>query len=1530
MKKLNQIKIHWLIPLLMALAFLLPFNSFALDVTPNFSWLKLIPPGSWLDSWSFEEMNWDSDFGFAPLSYSNIVQVPDWGGNALQVDTTNAAWLAYNITENAPGYGEYTNLTLNTGSIEFWFLANWESADTNYFGAGPGDWGRFIDIGTWATNADWWSLYLNPSGTDIYFSSGTNGVRTNYLNTSISWNSNLWHMVVLTFSPSNSFIYLDGQLVASGDGVRYLPSGNTLTNGFSIGSDFATGTQQAHGQFDDLYTYNYQLSANDVANDYAEISPELPGSFYPGGGFGPDDEPPGPGGGGGGGGGSGGSYTPPVYDYGTNLWIAQETVSSNYFTGIASNTIPGVSYQLLYANSLNPPVQWIPDGLIIGTDETNWTPWMLPFNPATNCFLNLLSWQTDGSGIPIWWQLKYFGTNIDPGADPIGDGYTLYQDFANGWIPTNWNTPPAPQGLAINGFYSSSDTATLSWLPSPGGVTNYTLQTPNGNVNLGNVTSYIDDESSFGATYSVQADYAGGPSAWSDSVSVDGDPPPNATIVPDPQGNLYLVGSGLPSDLSEVRIYRNSWSSDSDTWLPEADNYVIYDAFATDPLADGFFEIPAANITNGVCQIPSSDVTPLFAYQFEIQTVRSNGVSSGFTQCGVSNNYSLPAVASVPFIDARRQLKDNLQFLLRAGDDTQPIVFQGWDSQTTNQVCADFYGSVYVGSPAADPLEPLEDNIFFKNFIFDPDNMVNVDGFPWLGTGIQYNGYGNGSLTYINELPNPGIEYYFDINNFVSETNFVVPASVLSSNSATYITPASQAGIGEFEFTFPYIGDTNVYGLPYVQAEFASYSNNILNTQIIYPEQNENLLGAGWPYLDAQSPTLQITNYYFCAPTYDEMPEATDFAATNSTPLIIVPVGGGGDNTPTQLAGYARAAVLNGNPGVYGYIGQYFANAYEIGTNGDTTTNTTGFLSPYGQFFATEPGPVAVVTMPDIDTGQQGTGVVYCVSMNVDKNHDGVMDTSYSGADATSQASPMEFWVNDGCDVPGVNGGLDKDKEVPPATNNATLGRITCPRDLENFARLWVCGMPPLPTDGSFQIKLSWANVAGNPAINLYTSVETNGGIGYLTDTNIAAEQCQVDLGGSFPDVTLFGPSFAIATNLSSDSAYTFPEDYFTNGANQYFLFEGAGIGEGELKMTVYQNSNVIAQTGVWLDLRDIQDFYEQAYITNNTSGTISNWTSGIEYVTPSIYNALGNDTNNIVFVHGFNVGYWDWLNDSATIYKRLYWAGFDGQFMTVKWPCEPIAFGTLASENTTIFNNSEIKAYKAGSALASYLTQLRSRYPGYQLNVLAHSQGNAIMGEAIEDGAPFDNYIITQGAMPDSCYDVNATNYTPLVAAEDAYPTPLSQPMGYEGVYTNITGNIINFYNPYDPVLNIWLLDQAAGKPNGYVNHEITPLASYYSYDGTYGWYNYDSFLTDTYLVTDPQESRAMISRSLTLPIGQSGPTAAHGVIRSAVNLNTSFGFYNALPADHSAEWTWPIQTTLLYYYNVLSSFNIPTSQLQ
>ena len=58
----------------------------------------------------------------------------------------------------------------------------------------------------------------------------------------------------------------------------------------------------------------------------------------------------------------------------------------------------------------------------------------------------------------------------------------------------------------------------------------------------------------------------------------------------------------------------------------------------------------------------------------------------------------------------------------------------------------------------------------------------------------------------------------------------------------------------------------------------------------------------------------------------------------------------------------------------------------------------------------------ALVTMPDIDSGQQGTGVVNVIKLALDRNHDGTMDLSFAGPDNTSAARPLLMWVNNDYD----------------------------------------------------------------------------------------------------------------------------------------------------------------------------------------------------------------------------------------------------------------------------------------------------------------------------------------------------------------------------------------------------------------------------------------------------------------------------------------------------------------------------------
>ena len=67
----------------------------------------------------------------------------------------------------------------------------------------------------------------------------------------------------------------------------------------------------------------------------------------------------------------------------------------------------------------------------------------MPTVSPTNLFLRVRSWQGDGSGLPIWWQLQYFGTNgVDPYGDPAGDGWNNLQKFQNGMNPNVFYTRP--------------------------------------------------------------------------------------------------------------------------------------------------------------------------------------------------------------------------------------------------------------------------------------------------------------------------------------------------------------------------------------------------------------------------------------------------------------------------------------------------------------------------------------------------------------------------------------------------------------------------------------------------------------------------------------------------------------------------------------------------------------------------------------------------------------------------------------------------------------------------------------------------------------------------------------------------------------------------------------------------------------------------------------------------------------------------------------------------------------------------------
>lgn len=209
-----------------------------------------------LARWHFEDTNtWAGEAGQLPLAAGELAGIFDWSSNAVVLDGAGPARLAYRVLEDNGS----TNLDRQTGSVVFYFKPDWSSVDRG--GTGPGTPGRLIEMGGYSPDftSGWWSLLLNADGTQLMFATAANGVGLTNLAASISWNSNAWHQIALTYSPDSSALFVDGTWAASGAGVTNCPDADELAKGFNIGSD-ADGNHQARGAFDELATFASPLT----------------------------------------------------------------------------------------------------------------------------------------------------------------------------------------------------------------------------------------------------------------------------------------------------------------------------------------------------------------------------------------------------------------------------------------------------------------------------------------------------------------------------------------------------------------------------------------------------------------------------------------------------------------------------------------------------------------------------------------------------------------------------------------------------------------------------------------------------------------------------------------------------------------------------------------------------------------------------------------------------------------------------------------------------------------------------------------------------------------------------------------------------------------------------------------------------------------------------------------------------------------------------------------------------------------------
>jgi len=184
--------------------------------------------------------------------------------------------------------------------VRFWFKPAWSS------GTGP-DPGSFLYLGNSSKGFD---FGVSSGGNNLRLQTATNSSSYTNFTTSYTFASGKWYQIVLNYSPTVTAVYVNGAtcktlgrtssrspklsktpeksgtpgtrpsdfegfckrlngvgILTNGSGIDRWPNSTDRTNGLVIGNNLS-GNQSVKGHLDELETFNYQLSSNEIARSF--------------------------------------------------------------------------------------------------------------------------------------------------------------------------------------------------------------------------------------------------------------------------------------------------------------------------------------------------------------------------------------------------------------------------------------------------------------------------------------------------------------------------------------------------------------------------------------------------------------------------------------------------------------------------------------------------------------------------------------------------------------------------------------------------------------------------------------------------------------------------------------------------------------------------------------------------------------------------------------------------------------------------------------------------------------------------------------------------------------------------------------------------------------------------------------------------------------------------------------------------------------------------------------------------------------
>jgi len=1234
-------------------------------------------------------------------------------------------------------------------------------------------------------------------------------------------------------------------------------------------------------------------------------------------------------------------------------------------------------------------------------------------------------YDSDGNGLPDWWELLYFGQlGNDPNApSPANDGYTLLQEYQFGANPTlgisptitilSGNNQTGPAGtflshaLTVKVTNANAAGKTLTNFP----VT-FSVAQGSGLVSASSVgatsasVQVTTDNNGLAQVYFKQPLVANFTSVVSSAI-VSSSVNFTATT---------LVDNGPPAAPSNFSATSTHVGEIDLTWTNNADNAT---AFLIQRSTDDSTWTTIATLTNlPVTAYSDSELTQGASYYYQIEAVNNNGpngtqeLSSPATISSSTQALAAPRYAVIDLgLGMTPERITNSGYVLMHDPDFQ--IFRWYngiatqlnvttiyhyetditeDGTAVGKEVAPNYAHPYVSvmltwSPnSGQPLitNPIYQSIGFPKITPAHDLWVGQD-FPTNVPGLSEltDGFKNGV-----ELGNPVAHsgpdpHHPEIGAYWTGSE-IMPEGVNNLGHAVFRTFTD---VGPPPNPFSFNGQT--LPIPFTPISISN-ADCLVGT---YSQPNSD---------------VPETSVWWNAGTINALPANFSAFSINAATTLI-----NGNITPAyQILGWnssGEVCVLEMNPqsGQFGLpvplinlissdspwsaFGAAFLN------NLNRTINDNGAIIEGATYTSTDPND-------STPAGQHGV-LLIPAELAVDSNNDGKIvlandpnnpdNVDSSGnplpVDTTSSDKPYKFWLNNDYDAVGAYSQYPTvQNDGDPSANPPDYadGVITCTRDLEDFTLMcvYVKGFTNAIKNGDIQVGLKIVATDGSPGINLYQSYEQDGKTTYLTDATMAGSEQTADDGT---------PLTKIGNTVDSTHPLLIPKQYFNaslgysglsdTNPKRYFIFEATSRGKGKLILTFNKPDGTEIGEGpaIYFDLKDIKEMYERWTVGDGNgdtpAGTATLSTralpSGVS--SPFQYSSSGpEDKKYIVFVHGWNLEPWEKDSFAETAFKRLYWQGYKGHFAAFQWPT---TYGFNGNWYDKVFNrenydSGEFSAWRSAPALANLLASFNSECPG-AVNIFGHSMGNVVTGEALRllgrSGQSINCYVACQAAQEAEAYDpTTATNYplaftyaNPFIpwpgnlvsinygpSTPDIYPSWLSpnssgvttkyrfynendfalSPPVWEydqitkpddtGIFTDYGWDILGLSNPNDPTVD----------PNKFYSYVVLPV--YHSLD-----------LGSQATPNDRYEIMSYAAEARSRALGRTpGPDATDTVPAPSgdvAGFNGSLNLETIWPVDtagqgnhkdlqwHSAEFEFTNDQQVLFWYNLLNRFGIPST---